>query len=316
MTRLLCALSLFLIALTSAGFAESDTTKVKVEVDRAFATIGDRINFRVTVTHDPGVTVFGIDASEVLGDFETKGSTDFSTKEGASISEGKNYVITNYKLGEYVIRSFTIQYRPEKGDVKQLKTNALYLTIESIEKDKQKNSDGDIHGVKGVRKIKSPAWPFLVAFAVMAGGAISWIIYLRTKQSAFGPDKSEPPLSPHDEAYQALARLQHSDLIRRGQVKIYFFQMSEILRRYFERRYSIRALESTTYELMNDLRPLLGADEIQLVEEVLSLCDLVKFAKYEPPPVEILRQNNQAKLMIDKTKEVVIQEPASETVKA
>ena len=316
MTRLLCALSLFLIALTSTGFAESDTTKVKVEVNRAFATIGDRINFRVTITHDRGVVVLGIDASEVLSDFETKEVTDFSTKEGDKILEGKNYVITNYKLGEYVIRPFTIQYRAEKGEVKQLKTNSLYITIESIDKDKHKDPNGDIRGVKGVRKIRSQVWSFLVAIAVVLGGIVSWFIYVEKRQRASSQDKLEPPLSPHDEAYQALNHLQHSDLIRRGQVKVYFFRMSEILRRYFERRYSIKALESTTCEVMKDLtKERLGVEDVKLIEEVLLLCDLVKFAKYDPPPVEILRQNNQAKLIIDRTKEIVVQEIVSEAVK-
>src|SRR3989338_2577366 len=79
---------------------------VKVEVDRAFATIGDQINFRVTATHEPGVTVLGINPGSALADFEIKQATDFSTQEKDQILEGKNFVITNYELGEYMIRSF------------------------------------------------------------------------------------------------------------------------------------------------------------------------------------------------------------------
>lgn len=304
----------FLIAFQPNIFASSDSAKVKVEVDKAFATVGDRINFRVTVTHPPKATVFSIDAREVLQDFEVKEVTDFSTKEEENIIEGKNYVLTNYKLGEYVIRPFAIQYRTETGETKELKTNNLYITIESVDKNKPEGSD--IRGVKGIRKIKGRFWLwFLVLTLLATGSGLIFFVY-RKKEALTGKEK-EPLLSPHDEAYQALNRLQHSDLIRRGHLKLYFFQMSEILRHYFERRYAIKALESTTVEVLRDLKEQLSSEQIQLIDEALSFCDLAKFAKYEPTPLEILRQNNQAKLVIDQTREIAVQEePAPVAAKA
>ena len=53
----------------------------------------------------------------------------------------------------------------------------------------------------------------------------------------------------------------------------------------------------------------LHADKIN---DFLEDCDMVKFAKYEPAPVEILWQNNEAKSVIDKTKEVIVQEEIPE----
>ncbi|MBI4000051.1 MAG: hypothetical protein HY351_05490, partial [Candidatus Omnitrophica bacterium] len=213
-------------------------------------------------------------------------------------------------LGEYVIRPFVIQYRTGQGEIKKLKTNSLYLTIQSI--DKNKTPDSDIRGVKGVRKLKNPIWPWLIVLILIAAGSGAWVFYLR-KQQLQTQLRLEEMLSSHDEAYQALNKLRNSDLIRRGFVKVYFFQMSEILRRYFERRYHIRALESTTYELMKELKEKLSPDPFKLVEDVLSFCDLVKFAKYNPEPAEILRQNNQSKMIIDATKEEIAS-PLPETV--
>jgi hypothetical protein len=290
--------------------AESEVT-AKVEVDRAFATIGDPINFRITVTHNPDVTVLDIDPKEVLSDFEIKEVTDFSTKEEGKIIKGKNYVIINYALGEYVIRSFTIQYRAGESDVKELKTNNLYITIESVEKNKA--PDADIKGVKGVRKIRGSMWLWWVHIGLLFVAEGTWLYYQKWRKKAL-EGTQERLLTPHEEAYQALNRLQYSDLIRKGQVKLYFFQMSEILRRYFERRYQMKALESTTYEVLLELKEKVTNKHLQLIEEVLSFCDLVKFAKYNPAPVEILRMNNQAKTIIDRTKEEV-SETISEPVK-
>ena len=280
--------------------AEPDVS-VKVEVDRAFATIGDPINFRITATHAPEISVLEMNPSGVLSDFEIKESTNFSQKEGGKILEGHNYVITTYTLGEYVVKPFTIQYHAKGGETGQLKTNAIYITIESIDKGKEPKSD--IKGIKGIRKLKGRLGLWLMfAFLLIAIGAGAWVIDLRKNREALTANR-ESALSPHDEAYLALSKLQHSDFIRKGQVKLYFFYMSEILRRYFERRYQVRALESTTYEAIRDLKEKLTPENLKLIEDELSFCDLVKFAKYDPPPMEILRETNQAKLIIDRTKE-------------
>lgn len=283
-------------------FAAQDDIFAKVEVDKAFATIGDEINFRVTVRHPPGISLLEINAEDALPDFEIKKVTDFLTQGDGVVSEGKNYVITSYLLGEYVIKPFTIKYRGKNGSVKEIKTNNLYLTMESV--DKNKNPEGDIRGVKGVRKLKNPIYLWLLVVAVIAtAGAVGYWLYQNKKKRDLTCEGEAPTLSAHEEAYLALNQLKHSDLIRKGLVKQYFFQMSEILRRYIERRFHIRALESTTYELMNELKPVINQEHYQLLDEILPFCDLVKFAKYVPTPLEIIEQTNQAKTIIDKTKE-------------
>ena len=301
----LCLLT-FLILLSFPLSVKAEVS-VKVEVDRAFATIGDQINFRITAVHDPGETILEINPQNALSDFEIKQSTDFSTEQGKQILEGKNFVIANYQLGDYVIRPVSVQYRDKSGDVKEIKTNSLYVTIESVEKNKKSTNDkSDIRGVKGVQKIKPVLWPWFLLLAILAISAGVYFFMEHSKRQLLQSTQEEI-LSPHDEAYRALNQLQHSDLIRKGQLKLYFLQMSDILRHYFERRYQMRALELTTYELKNEFKGKLSAELTQLIDDVLSFSDLVKFAKYIPTPLEIIRQNNQAKLVIDQTREPDIQ---------
>ena len=139
--------------------AEEPHVSVKVEVDRAFATIGDRINLRVTIRHDPEVSVLEIDPGHALRDFEIKQATNFSSEDGKIQLEGKNYVITSYLLGEYVVQSFPVRYRAKGGEVQELKTNSLYITIQSVDEKKDPNSD--IRGVKGTFSLKRALWPWM-----------------------------------------------------------------------------------------------------------------------------------------------------------
>lgn len=77
-------------------------------------------------------------------------------------------------------------------------------------------------------------------------------------------------------------------------------RVSEILRRWVERRYTIRAPEMTTYEIVTELnqrRLALGpwADDIQ---SILEDTDLVKFAKFAPPHEGAMTLLNQLEALV------------------
>jgi len=96
-----------------------------------------------------------------------------------------------------------------------------------------------------------------------------------------------PPLSPEEAALEALHELFDSDLLRREMFKIYYLRLSEILRIYFEKRYKILAVESTTTEIMSALKGLsLSSDLMSQIGWVLENSDLAKFAKWIPTPAE------------------------------
>ena len=70
-------------------------------------------------------------------------------------------------------------------------------------------------------------------------------------------------------------------------MKTFFSEATEIIRRFFERRWNIIALELTSEEILGQLRryPEAGGvwKELRLFFET---ADLVKFAKYQPSPAE------------------------------
>ena len=107
-------------------------------------------------------------------------------------------------------------------------------------------------------------------------------------------------LSPEDEALLRLNRLFDSDLIARGKLKEYFLEFSEILRRYFERRFEILAVESTTSEIIRDLKAKeVSAALREKIQQVLDTADLVKFAKWRPSALEIQQLNRMAKAIVE-----------------
>jgi len=107
------------------------------------------------------------------------------------------------------------------------------------------------------------------------------------------PAIAPPPLPAHEAALTALAELEASQLLARGQVKEYHIELSDILRTYVERRFGIEALEMTSHEILLGLQTR-GVEPgfVDGLRSFLDPCDLVKFAK----PFSDLSEKQQLRL--------------------
>jgi hypothetical protein len=123
--------------------------------------------------------------------------------------------------------------------------------------------------------------PHVLIFLLIAGGLYFWL--KQKKAGHVAPAPVVLPLIPHEWALQALDALAGKKLWQRGEVKEHYSELTGILREYLERRYAIHAKEQTSDEIMAQLRniqlkPGLLAD----TEELISIADLIKFAKADP----------------------------------
>ncbi|MFA6034000.1 MAG: hypothetical protein WC889_13960, partial [Myxococcota bacterium] len=92
------------------------------------------------------------------------------------------------------------------------------------------------------------------------------------------------------------------DLIAKGQYRLFYFRISEIVRGYVGARFAFDSLELTTTELVERLKTLCttGLD----LDGFAGFCadtDLVKFAKHAPSGAEVSRAVDAAYGFIRKT---------------
>jgi hypothetical protein len=76
------------------------------------------------------------------------------------------------------------------------------------------------------------------------------------------------------------------DLLAKGLIKKYYYALSEILKRYLERRFEFPAIEQTTTEIVSSMR----TRKTPLREDFgrfFDHADMVKYAKFIPPQKEI-----------------------------
>jgi len=111
----------------------------------------------------------------------------------------------------------------------------------------------------------------------------------------------------HEIAFEKLDLLKSKELWQNGEVKAYQSELTFAIREYLENRYEIKALESTTEEILKSLKSV-DFDQMHKddLKDILTMADLVKFAKAKPG--ESIHESfmNKAKDLVSKTKIVQV----------
>jgi hypothetical protein len=94
--------------------------------------------------------------------------------------------------------------------------------------------------------------------------------------------------SAHEIALEELDRLESEKLWEQGEIKEFQTQLTGIVRKYLQNRFAVRAMEMTTPQVLQSLNNRIGSEQTRQLESILTLGDLVKFAKYKP--LEALHQ--------------------------
>ncbi len=123
--------------------------------------------------------------------------------------------------------------------------------------------------------------PHITVFLLILAGLFLWMRQHKYKKVI--PEFIPPPPSPQDWALKALDELSERKLWQRGEVKEHYSSLTAILREYLERRYGIHAMEQTTDVILIQLsHQHLNEMLMKDTAELLSVADLIKFAKADP----------------------------------
>jgi len=150
-------------------------------------------------------------------------------------------------------------------------------------------------------------WTFLKqavsigAIALVVGAILAWLIGRWLKRPRPVPPPP-PPRPPWEVALESLHDLRHAGLTREGRFAEHFDRVSDIVRRYLGDRYGFDGLESTTREMLGELRAT--TPRITLLDEIerfLRQADLVKFARLTPSELECSTALGEAEQIVERT---------------
>jgi hypothetical protein len=290
-----------LVAALAVAAPQARGPRIQTSLDTAVVTVGDQIHLTVSVTHRPSDQVRWPDSLN-LAPFELIDRQVLpSAREGDRATSTLQLTLAAFQLGDLDLPSFPVIVEGA-GHTDTLATDAWKVTVKSI----GLAQDTDIHDVKGPLTIPRNWWllaPWVVGAIALA--AAGFWLYRRYRRRAAPPPvtRADPRFPPHWIALQALDDLERSDLLHRGLVKEYYDRASDIIRRYFEDRYEVTALEMATVEVMEGLEHVdMNADTLADVRRFLGTCDLVKFAKLVPSPETCRELVPAARHIVDATK--------------
>ncbi len=126
----------------------------------------------------------------------------------------------------------------------------------------------------------APSWQTIALWVLSTVGGIIALIALIPLFRRVHRTIKERQLSPEERAKLELARLLAEGLLEQGRFKPFFFGLTGVVRRYYERSYGLRATRQTTEEFLRALTadPRFTDEERTSLSNFLSAADRIKFA--------------------------------------
>jgi hypothetical protein len=271
-------------------------------------SVGDRVHYSVSIMAPKGAGILPPDPSSSFGTLTVKEWNTRKFEQEKADSTVFEYAVTTYKAEPCTIPElFFILEGKDKTDT--LKTEAIPLTlIPQITTDSVDIMDLRPQQVTGKRPLW---WLWMVLCAlVLTAGIIAGRFYFKRARR---PPPPPPPKPPYEEAIEALAALEAKKYLLMGLVREYVFELSDILKRYIERRFSINAAEFTTEEMLAwlGISPLEKTQRTAM-EWFFRATDPVKFAKMLPDQDTLARFGIEVRAFLEATRPTIQAEAKQE----
>ena len=273
------------------GYLPAQQVIVKAVLDTNRARIGDQIRLKLSVDKADrlavGFPVLGDSLSnsiEIIG----KSRVDTAKTTAGRVKLSQELLITVFDTGFFEVPplAFTVHAGPSPDTVKTLPVvfEIVPMKLDSTIRDIRHNYTAPVNFAE--------LWPFLLGAALL-GLLIWWLVRYLKRRSAMLPEVKPdmPPELPEVLALRELQQMKDEKAWQRTNIKAFYIRHTGIIRTYIERRFNIAALEQTTDEIVGSLKNTgCSNNDRKLLSGMLSLADLVKFAKALPEPDENEKQ--------------------------
>jgi len=296
-----CGVWLLFIATWAPLLLPAQEISARATVDSSSYSIGDPVTVRLRFSHGGGISfnpLFG----DTLGSFLVL-SRPALTPSGENETVG-SFVVSRYDSGTAVIPPAEFSYLDADSSLKTVSTGPLTVRFALVEVD----TSGPIRDLRPPISIPMT----LAEIALFAGIALilvaaSYLVYrfLKKRKERAGMPADTPAeiRPPHVIALEELGTLREKHLWQRGLSKQYYSELTDILRRYFEARFGLRAPEETTEEIMRGIDVHIKERDVrEIVRSLLIDADLVKFARFVPGTEHHERSMAAAVGVVDRTR--------------
>ncbi|MDD4671868.1 MAG: hypothetical protein PHI03_02945 [Bacteroidales bacterium] len=301
--------AIFLVVQPAVSTAQNPKFSFAAEVSADSILIGDQLELTIKANLPKGYEVqFPFFADTLVTGIEVIGKPTIDTLKKEN--EGREYLysltITSFDEGFYRIPPIRLPFSSGLR-IDTAQTSAIWLLVNTLPPD---STITTIYDIK--TPLKEP-YTFAEIAPWVGGGllAIALIVFLvyyfiqrrKGKPVFFTPKPSEPA---HVIALRELELIKTKKLWDTENHKQYQSKLTDVIRFYIEGRFGVPAMEQTTYEICSSLKTsdVLSKELLDELQELLSLADLVKFAKLKPSVSENLGSLEFAIKLVNSTKPI------------
>jgi len=272
--------------------AEAQQVIADARPDTNVIRIGDQVNLRLSLQLPKNYQFewpfFGDTLTKAL-EIVKKSKVDTTRLENGGLNINQVLTLQVFDSGYYVIPPVRFNYKAAGSSSQDfVETEPHLLNVFTVAVD----TTQAIRGIKG--PIEAPytfaellPWILLLLGLALGTGLVLYFLNQRKKNRPVFAPRAKVKLPPHEIALQALEELKNEKLWQKGLIKEYYTRLTDILREYIEVRFNIRAIELTTWEILQSFKnSTISRNDKEMLSEILELADLVKFAKALPVPSE------------------------------
>ncbi len=261
--------------------------------------VGDEITLTIPLVLPPGAQVISPETEHGFGRFEVRNWSVDTLHRGSSDSLAYTYVLSLYTTEQCTIPSLAFVHVQGDSTFDTLLSQPVAMRVISL----VASDTADIRDLKPQQTAgKPPLWWLWTLGAVVAAAAAAWLgrfLWIRSRREPPPP----PPKPPYDEAIEGMGRLEAKQYLMKAMVREYVFELSDILKRYIERRFNTNASEYTTEEMLYWVESApLDSSLRRSLEWFFTSSDPVKFAKHVPERETIMRFGPEARSFVENTR--------------
>lgn len=278
---------LFAALLTAQIHAQA--LRVRADADSTNYLIGQWITLHLSVEAPASWTVHMPKTDEDFTNAEFVAADEAtSSVEGTTRKLRQDVVVTVFDTGRIPVSAIVHYRMPGDTTTYTATSNSIDMQITTVALDTTQS----FRDITDVLHVPLTIWDYLLYAGIVLLLALliwfGWRWYRARKGAEESlPPPPEPEIPPAVIALRDLEMLREDQLWQSGKHKAYQSRLTDILRAYIERRFTVPAMEHPTSEIMPEIAMLgLEPERVDGLERVLRTADMTKFAKYTPTPQE------------------------------
>lgn len=302
---------LILVCLTFSFLQKSDaqnTVTVHAKPDAVDITVGDQIKMFIEAKNTGNDVLQWAFIPDTFNRLEVveRGRID-TAKDGNATVYRQRLLITGFDSGMFKVPAFQFSAIPASGTAYTVSTDSFLVSVTTVPVDTSKA----FRSIKNIIAVKAD-WKEYLPWIIGGIALLALLIFIIRRLMKKKPAPVVLPQAPAETLQQKTLRLldelDAKKLWQNGNIKLYYSELTDILRGYIEQRFKTPAMELTTDELLSKSHEHKEMSRYyDELAQILHTADLAKFAKAQPLPYEHTQALEQTRQFVTATKPVIVE---------